>query len=138
YWHRAATRWVFATAEGCALPRHTDTAIQRHVKVQGRRSPYDGDWVYWGSRLGRLPTLPRRTARLLRRQQGRCAWCGLPFHDGAVLEIDHIIPTARGGRDSYANWHLLHGHCHDAKTAADPRPSEVRMTGAIPLRSRMR
>ena len=127
YWRREQGSWAFAPPQGPRLPRHTDTAIQRHVKVQGRRSPFDGDWSYWGARLGRHPELSARTARLLRQQQGRCAWCGLHICQGEVLEIDHIIPTAAGGRDEYRNWQLLHGHCHDAKTAAD-HPSAVRGT----------
>jgi RNA-directed DNA polymerase len=35
------------------------------------------------------------------------------------MEIDHKIPRSQGGKDSYDNLQLLHGHCHDAKTAAD-------------------
>jgi hypothetical protein len=38
---------------------------------------------------------------------------------GDVLEVDHTIPTAFGGKDGYDNWQLLHGHCHDEKTAED-------------------
>jgi RNA-directed DNA polymerase len=121
YWRRERGTWDFAPPQGRKLPRHRETAIQRHIKVQGSRSPFDGDWIYWGSRLGRQPAIPQRTATLLHRQQGRCARCGLYLREGDVLEIDHIQPTARGGPDTYANWHLLHGHCHDAKTAADTR-----------------
>ncbi len=35
------------------------------------------------------------------------------------MEIDHKVPRSKGGKDSYSNLQLLHGHCHDAKTAAD-------------------
>ncbi|WP_264376199.1 MULTISPECIES: hypothetical protein [unclassified Wolbachia] len=37
------------------LIRHRDHAIKRHIKVNGNRSPYDGDWPYWGNRLSKLP-----------------------------------------------------------------------------------
>jgi len=60
-----------------------------------------------------------REATLLKRQQGRCAYCGLFFRDGEVLEVDHITPKHSGGIDAYYNWQLLRGHCHDTKTAAD-------------------
>ena len=119
YWRRDQGTWDFAPPTGLKLPRHSATAIQRHVKVQGSRSPYDGDWAYWGSRLGRHPELSRRTATLLRSQRGRCAWCGLQFRHGDRMEVDHVVPVAIGGLDGYANWQLLHGHCHDAKTATD-------------------
>jgi RNA-directed DNA polymerase len=89
------------------------------VKVQGDRSPYDGDWVYWASRLGRHPELPRRVAKLLKWQKGRCALCGLYFGLDDLPEVDHILPLALGGREKYLNWQLVHAHCHDAKTASD-------------------
>ncbi|MCA1605462.1 MAG: group II intron reverse transcriptase/maturase, partial [Acidobacteria bacterium] len=62
------------------------------MKVQGSRSPYDGDWVYWSTRLGRAPEVPLRVTKLLKEQKGRCPECGLYFKDGDVMEVDHIIP----------------------------------------------
>ena len=32
------------------------------------------------------------------------------------MEIDHIIPKAKGGKNTLDNLQLLHGHCHDAKS----------------------
>jgi RNA-directed DNA polymerase len=52
-------------------------------------------------------------------QKGKCTCCGLFFHDEDLMEIDHKIPRSKGGKDSYNNLQLLHGHCHDAKTTAD-------------------
>ncbi|WP_375499758.1 HNH endonuclease [uncultured Nostoc sp.] len=43
--------------------------------------------------------------------------CGLRFHDWDVIEEDHIIPRAIGGKDEYKNLQLLHRYCHDEKTA---------------------
>src|SRR3990172_3645629 len=40
--------------------KYADTPIQRHVKVKGQKSPYDGDWAYWIDRLGRDPSKPNR------------------------------------------------------------------------------
>lgn len=64
-------------------------------------SPYDGDWIYWSSRMGVHPETPVRVAKLLQRQQGKCAHCDNYFKDGDSLEVDHIIPKSTGGRDSY-------------------------------------
>jgi 5-methylcytosine-specific restriction endonuclease McrA len=99
--------------------KHGQTPIKRHTKVQNRRSPYESDWVYWETRTARHPQLPKRVARLLRRQKGKCPWCGLHFKDGELLEVDHVIPTAKGGEDLPNNQQLLHGHCHDEKTVLD-------------------
>ena len=93
--------------------------IQRHIKVQGIRSYFDGDWSYWGARLGRHPDLTPLEARLLKQQRGRCAWCKLHFAPEDRVEQDHIVPVSRGGGEAAANRQLLHGHCHDAKTARD-------------------
>ncbi|NJM76206.1 MAG: alpha/beta fold hydrolase [Acaryochloridaceae cyanobacterium RU_4_10] len=103
------------------LANHKDTAIQRHTKVQGQRSPYDADWVYWSSRMGRYSQVSPRVARLLKRQKGSCPFCQLYFRDADVLEIDHIIPRIQGGKDDYNNLQLLHRHCHDVKSARDGR-----------------
>jgi RNA-directed DNA polymerase len=113
--------WIFQPPRGAPrLYRHGQTAIRRHVKVHGVRSPYDGDWVYWSTRLGQHPGVSPRVARLLKRQQGKCAECGLFFAEGDRMEVDHIIPQGSGGTDRRDNLQLLHRHCHDRKTASDP------------------
>ncbi|PNW33122.1 UNVERIFIED_CONTAM: group II intron reverse transcriptase/maturase [Euhalothece sp. KZN 001] len=121
--------WTFATPrEGSnpmVLMKHSHTAIVRHVKVKGGKSPYDGDLIYWSSRMGKHPEMPKRTASLLKKQKGKCAHCGLFFRDGDLLEVDHIIPRTRGGKDEYKNWQLLHRHCHDEKTRTDGSYDQV-------------
>ena len=118
YWHRIGNRWAFATSPTCpdtvSLHTHSEVAITRHVKVQGNRSPYDGDWVYWSTRQGRHPGASPRLAKLLKGQRGRCRSCGWFFQHDDRIEIDHI--NGDRGDSRYANWQALHGHCHDAKT----------------------
>ncbi|MGB3207653.1 MAG: HNH endonuclease signature motif containing protein [Crinalium sp.] len=60
-----------------------------------------------------------RKALLLKQQKGKCTKCGLSFQNWDVLEVDHIISKALGGRDEWKNIQLLHRHCHDEKTAID-------------------
>jgi RNA-directed DNA polymerase len=136
YWHtRGSQHWVFGPRNGTPLARHGDTPIRRHTKVRGQASPYNGDWIYWATRLGRHPELPGSSAKLLKAQQGKCAYCGLLFIRGdEVIEADHTHPTSLGGGMGWGNRQLLHGHCHDQKTARDgshvPRPSEVPVSRA--------
>ena len=114
--------WVFATREDnnpLRLREHMSTEIKRYVKVKGNASPYDGDWVYWSTRMGVHPEIPVRVAKLLKRQLGKCAHCVSYLKDGDILEVDHIIPKSKGGKENYENWQLLHRHCHDKKTATD-------------------
>ena len=124
YWHSiSGDNWVFATRKEGTTPlrllNHADTPIVRHVKVKGESSPYDGNLVYWSTRMGNNPEMPNRITKLLKRQKGKCAHCGLYFRENDVMEVDHQIPKSQGGKDSYNNWQLLHRHCHDTKTATD-------------------
>jgi RNA-directed DNA polymerase len=121
YWRfDSGRRWQFQTSTGTLqLYPHDQTPIRRYIKVQNNRSPYDGDWVYWGTRLGRHPEIPPLIIRLLRKQQGRCWECGLFFRNGELMEVDHIIPRALGGKNAFHNLQLLHRHCHDQKTIRD-------------------
>jgi RNA-directed DNA polymerase len=127
YWHREdGKRWVFAvpvqSEEGrglLKLRRHSQTVIQRHVKVGGSASPYDGNLVYWSQRLKHHPLMESTRAKLLQTQKGMCPRCGLYFRDEDLLEIDHILAIALGGKDTLANKWVYHRHCHDEKTAED-------------------
>jgi RNA-directed DNA polymerase len=122
YWKREGDKLHFSPKNSCSRLRfHSETPIKRHVKIQGNRSPYDSDWMYWSTRMGHHPGVVTRVAKLLKRQQGRCPRCGLYCKAGDLLEVDHILPKAQGGKDAYHNWQLLHRHCHDAKTAEDRR-----------------
>lgn len=60
---------------------HDEMPSVRHLKVRSHASIYDGNLLYWASRLGRHPELPTSKANLLKRQQGRCARCGSFLHD---------------------------------------------------------
>ncbi len=92
--------WIFQpTDNDRRLTKHVETPIKRHQKVQGHRSPYDGDWVYWSKRLGCYPRIPKRVARLLKEQKGKCRECGLFFTEADLIEIDHIFPKEIGGLD---------------------------------------
>lgn len=51
-------------------------------------------------------------ARLLKKQQGKCPWCGLFFRHGDVWNVDHLVPKSQGGTDAEDNLQLLHRHCH--------------------------
>ena len=124
YWQSiGGDNWVFANrAEGknpMQLLKHSATKIKRHVKVKGEASPYDGNLVYWSTRMGENPEMPKKAAMLLKAQKGKCTQCGLYFRESDVMEIDHRIPKSQGGKDSYDNWQLLHRHCHDTKTTTD-------------------
>jgi len=104
YWRLETGHWDFATKEGVKLYQHTRKAIQRHIKVKGTASPYDGNTIYWAKRLRDNPILSSTLARLLQRDQGKCRWCERTFKDGDLIEIDHITPKAKAeGKNSVTN-----------------------------------
>jgi len=124
YWTPTQTRqWNFIgklkNGEAVTLYQHSETEIIRHTKVKGTSSPMDGNLTYWSLRLRKSPEVKQRVLNLLKRQKGKCARCGLTFKDGDKWEVDHIIPTVKGGKDRYDNLQLLHDYCHHAKTEED-------------------
>jgi RNA-directed DNA polymerase len=128
YWaKRGNENWRFSTEHGLALAKYIDTKTKPHVKVKGSKSPYDGDYIYWASRMGKHPQISSRLASLLKKQKGKCEHCDLHFYEGDLIEIDHIIPVNQGGKDEYTNLQALHRHCHDTKTNHDRL---VQMTNA--------
>ncbi|NET69213.1 MAG: group II intron reverse transcriptase/maturase [Moorea sp. SIO1G6] len=62
--------WTFKTKEGYSLPKHAKTKIIRHAKVKETRSPYDGDLIYWSTRMRKHPEMTTQKGRLLERQEG--------------------------------------------------------------------
>jgi RNA-directed DNA polymerase len=126
YWRAVKGKtWTFATSEESTrktLRWHVATPIQRHIKVKGRTSPFDGNLLYWAKRLQHHPLTKTTLGRLLQKQQGKCRWCELLFRDEDLIEIDHITPKGEGGGEELSNKLALHRHCHDqrhAKRAAE-------------------
>ncbi|CAN5775631.1 group II intron reverse transcriptase/maturase [soil metagenome] len=106
--------WVFASRSDqhpMRLFQHTQTPIKRHIKVQGSRSPYDGDWIYWSRRMGHHPAVTLRVARLLKHQAGQCAHCGLYFFPDDLMEVHHMDRNQNNHKQ--VNLVLTHRHCHD-------------------------
>jgi len=119
YFKPIGTRNWRLNANGFNLAAHSDTAIVRHKKVKGNKSPYDGDLIYWSERRGNHPEASTKVAKLIKKQKGQCAICREHFQPEDLLEVDHRIPKAMGGKDEYKNLQLVHRHCHDKKTADD-------------------
>ena|SRR6476620_2853668 len=120
YWRTVGdNNWCFSTESGLELAPHSATPIVRHVKVKGNSTPYNGDWIYWSKRRGEYPETPMKVATLIKKQFGKCTYCGLYFTPTDIVEVDHIQPRTQGGKDEYHNLQLLHKHCHDIKTASD-------------------
>lgn len=121
YWRAIGGKtWTFATPEGPeqqVLRWHAAIPIQRHTKVKGNASPFDGNLLYWAKRLKDHPLTKTTLGKLLQKQQGKCRWCELLFKDGDLIEIDHITPKSEDGGEELSNKCALHRHCHDQRHA---------------------
>ncbi len=103
-------KWKFMTKDGrYKLIGYSDHLIKRHVK--GTRSPYDGDWIYWSTRMGRYALTSPRVAKLLKSQCGKCAEYNLWFGPKDNIETHHRDGNRKNNK--LQNLELLHGHCHD-------------------------
>ncbi|MHC5773856.1 group II intron reverse transcriptase/maturase [Nostoc sp.] len=83
----------------------------KHVMVKGTKSPYDGDTAYWSERKSKL--YDGETSKALKKQNHRCASCGLKFIDEERVHLHHID-------GKHANWKknnlsAVHESCHDYK-----------------------
>lgn len=117
YWQvNKGEGWLFCAKDQQTLRRHAEIPIRRHIKVRATRSPYDGDWVYWGARLRRYPGLAPIRAKLLKRQNGKCSSCGLHFTSEDDIELHHL--NGHHDNNCLNNLALLHRHCHDQAHAA--------------------
>ncbi|WP_236038578.1 group II intron reverse transcriptase [Ktedonobacter robiniae] len=121
YWRTIeGNTWTYATPEGPGqhvLRWHAAIPIQRHIKVKGKASPFDGNLLYWAKRLKDHPLTKKTLGKLLRKQQGKCRWCELYFREEDHIEIDHITPRSEGGGEELSNKCALHRHCHDQRHA---------------------
>jgi RNA-directed DNA polymerase len=117
--HRAYTVFNKETK----LTRHTSKELVKkafptvsysensYVMVKGTKSPYDGDTTYWSERKSKL--YDGETSKALKKQNHRCAFCGLKFIDEEKVNLHHID-------GNHANWkknnlEAIHESCHDYK-----------------------
>jgi RNA-directed DNA polymerase len=87
------------------------TSENKHVMVQSTKSPYDGNTAYWSERNSKL--YDGDTSIALKKQNHRCASCGLKFIDDERIHLHHID-------ENHANWkknnlEAIHESCHDYK-----------------------
>jgi RNA-directed DNA polymerase len=102
--------WRFCTRGGRKkLMEQVDWKITRFIKVKGNKSPYDGDFIYWTTRMGKYSDGLQKAAVLLRRQKGRCWKCHLFFKADDHYKLHHSDGNAKNYR--WDNLILIHKHC---------------------------
>lgn len=81
----------------------------RHIKVKGNKSPFDGDLVYWSKRNSKL--YDGITSRLLKKQNHTCGYCGHKLTSEEKVNLHHLDGNHSNPKDS--NLTVVHESCHD-------------------------
>jgi len=81
----------------------------RHIKVKGNKSPFDGDLVYWSKRNSKL--YDGITSRLLKKQNHTCGYCGHKLTSEEKVNLHHCDGNHSNWKDY--NLTVVHESCHD-------------------------
>ena len=84
-------------------------SANKFVKVQGNKSPYDGDILYWSDRNSKL--YDGFTAKILKKQKNKCDYCGLKFQTDERVHLHHIDGNHNNWK--HKNLTVVHESCHD-------------------------
>ena len=81
----------------------------KHIKVKGDKSPFDGDTIYWSKRNSKL--YGGATSQALDRQDHTCGYCGLKLLSDEKVHLHHVD----GNHNNWDKNNLLaiHESCHD-------------------------
>ncbi len=114
YFKKSDGKWQFRCAPSPngnerMLRTFSETPIEKHYPIGKSRLFYDGDWVYWGARRGKYPSLPAELGRLLEKQWGKCHHCRKPFTRDDRTQVRLEWATKANRR--YAYKVLMHETC---------------------------
>ncbi|NEQ89214.1 MAG: RNA-dependent DNA polymerase, partial [Moorea sp. SIO2I5] len=79
-----------------------------HANVQGTKSPYDGDIVYWSKRNSKL--YDNATSEALKKQNHSCGYCGMKFVGNEKVHLHHIDGNHNNWKKD--NLMAIHNSCH--------------------------
>lgn len=74
---------------------------------------------YTGAKRKKASLSSRVRFEVLKRDAFRCQYCGKQAGAGAELEIDHIIPRAKGGTDDKENLITACKECNNGKSSKE-------------------
>jgi 5-methylcytosine-specific restriction endonuclease McrA len=81
----------------------------KFVNVQGEKSPYNGDLIYWSERNSKL--YDGATAEMLRKQHHSCGRCGLKLTSEERVHLHHIDGNHKNWKRT--NLMAVHESCPD-------------------------
>ena len=72
--------------------------------------------------------MPGLRWQVFQRDDWRCVSCGKTVDEGARLEVDHIIPRSKGGKDELSNFQTLCRECNIGKSNRNQTDLRKRLT----------
>jgi hypothetical protein len=90
-----------ASEENISLPKEEDTLRAKRAAEQ------------------RIKVMPAIRWQVFQRDSWKCVACGRGAPDDAILQVDHIIPRSKGGKDSLSNYQTLCHLCNIGKSNKD-------------------
>jgi len=139
YWHHTEQGWRFGGYDEqgnlVTLPKLTDYAKGSHQKVNGDKSPFDGDWAYWAKRGKFDPSLDILRQKIIVKQKGICPECSQVLLTGEPMELHHKDWNHVNNR--MKNLAILHRHCHQdlhargRSTVRNEEPDEGKLSRPV-------
>ncbi len=112
-------KWIFGNKEsGNYMLMFSWTKISRHSLVTQRNSPDDPSLIeYWEKRQKKrnkseAEKLSKKQEYIAWKQGYKCPICGQSLFNDEPLNLHHIIPKSKGGKDTKDNLVWLHLYCH--------------------------
>ena len=116
---RPNQKWVFGNKEtGNYMLKFSWTKISRHALVKKRSSPDDPSLIeYWEKRRNKrnkseAEKLSKKHEYVAYKQGYKCPVCGQSLFNDEPLNLHHIKPKSKGGKDDTNNLVWLHLYCH--------------------------
>jgi hypothetical protein len=67
----------------------------------------------------RVKVMPAIRWQVFQRDQWKCVACGRGAQDDIILQVDHIVPRSKGGKDTLNNFQTLCHVCNSGKSNRD-------------------
>jgi RNA-directed DNA polymerase len=113
------SRWDFGNKEiGAYMLKFSWYNIKRHVMVIKTSSPDDPTLKdYWEKRLktkaiSEASRYNKTKEKVANHQGYKCTVCGESLFNDEPIDLHHIIPRSKGGKDEIRNLIWVHQYCH--------------------------
>jgi len=114
--------WAPGTTEFVLHGGRKHTGAQSTIRVSSIVAIKGKDFMV--RNFNRVPGVSKEM--LLRRDRFVCAYCAQRFRE-KDLEIEHILPSSRGGRDTWMNLVSACGACNDRKRDRTPEEAGMKL-----------